>query len=168
MSSGPMDSTPRDQQLAERLRQAVRSQEAPPELAVKIRQRLDEERRVGRSGSGLAMLWMPAAAALVISIAAGIVFWVVRALLALNPWMALRWPIKKIAALFGILSAVLYTLLVGAPLPTLRSVLMTGLVMGAVIADRSPIRVSRALRRAATTSRDSAWSPSPTRSRGRC
>lgn len=74
-----------------------------------------------------------------VGIAAGIVFWVVRALLALSPWMALRWPIKKIAALFGILSAVLYTLLVGAPLPTLRSVLMTGLVMGAVIADRSPI-----------------------------
>ncbi|QOY85527.1 hypothetical protein [Paludibaculum fermentans] len=74
MSSGPMDSTPRDQQLAERLRQAVRSQEAPPELAVKIRQRLDEERRAGRSGFGLAMVWLPAAAALVISIAAGIVY----------------------------------------------------------------------------------------------
>ncbi|MDQ2101359.1 ComEC/Rec2 family competence protein [Azospirillum isscasi] len=74
-----------------------------------------------------------------VGIAAGIVFWVVRALLALSPWMALRWPIKKIAALCGILSAVLYTLLVGAPLPTLRSVLMTGLIMGAVIADRSPI-----------------------------
>ncbi len=74
-----------------------------------------------------------------VGIAAGIVFWVVRALLALSPWVALRWPIKKIAALCGILSAILYTLLVGAPLPTLRSVLMTGLVMGAVIADRSPI-----------------------------
>ncbi|KAA1053476.1 DNA internalization-related competence protein ComEC/Rec2 [Azospirillum argentinense] len=74
-----------------------------------------------------------------VGIAAGIVFWVVRALLALVPWVALRWPIKKIAALAGILSAILYTLLVGAPLPTLRSVLMTGLVMGAVIADRSPI-----------------------------
>ncbi|WP_448202912.1 ComEC/Rec2 family competence protein [Azospirillum sp. sgz302134] len=74
-----------------------------------------------------------------VGIAAGIVFWVVRALLALVPWIALRWPIKKIAAAFGIVSAMAYTMLVGAPVPTVRSVLMTGLIMGAVIADRSPL-----------------------------
>ncbi len=74
-----------------------------------------------------------------VGIAAGILFYVVRALLALVPFVALRWPIKKIAALFGILSALAYTLLVGAPLPTVRSVLMTGLVMGAVMLDRDPL-----------------------------
>lgn len=74
-----------------------------------------------------------------VGIAAGIVFWVVRALLALVPWIALRWPIKKIAAALGIVSAVAYTMLVGAPVPTVRSVLSTGLIMGAVILDRSPI-----------------------------
>ena len=74
-----------------------------------------------------------------VGIAAGILFYVVRALLALVPAIALRWPIKKIAALFGILSALAYTLLVGAPLPTVRSVLMTGMVMGAIMLDRHPL-----------------------------
>lgn len=74
-----------------------------------------------------------------VGIAAGILFYVVRALLAAVPYIALRWPIKKIAALFGILSALAYTLLVGAPLPTVRSVLMTGMVMGAIMLDRHPL-----------------------------
>ncbi|WP_245986015.1 ComEC/Rec2 family competence protein [Azospirillum thermophilum] len=74
-----------------------------------------------------------------VGIAAGILYHLVRALLALVPFVALRWPIKKIAALSGILSALAYTMLVGAPLPTLRSVLMTGLVMVAIIADRDPL-----------------------------
>ncbi|CAO3420614.1 ComEC/Rec2 family competence protein [Azospirillum doebereinerae] len=74
-----------------------------------------------------------------VGIAAGILFYVVRALLASVPYIALRWPIKKIAAVFGILSALAYTLLVGAPLPTVRSVLMTGLIMGAVVLDRDPL-----------------------------
>lgn len=74
-----------------------------------------------------------------VGIAAGILFYVVRALLALVPFIALRWPIKKIAALFGILSALAYTMLVGAPLPTVRSVLMTGMVMGAIMLDRHPL-----------------------------
>ncbi|ANC93071.1 DUF4131 domain-containing protein [Azospirillum humicireducens] len=74
-----------------------------------------------------------------VGIAAGILFYVARALLALVPYAALRWPIKKIAALFGILSALAYTLLVGAPLPTVRSVLMTGMIMGAIMLDRHPL-----------------------------
>lgn len=74
-----------------------------------------------------------------VGIAAGIVFWVVRALLALVPWIALRWPIKKIAAVFGIVSALAYTMLVGAPVPTVRSVLTTGLIMGAIVVDRFPL-----------------------------
>ncbi|GLR78119.1 ComEC/Rec2 family competence protein [Azospirillum oryzae] len=74
-----------------------------------------------------------------VGIAAGILFYVVRALLAAVPYIALRWPIKKIAALFGIVSALAYTLLVGAPLPTVRSVLMTGMVMGAIMLDRHPL-----------------------------
>ncbi|MBK1836148.1 ComEC/Rec2 family competence protein [Azospirillum sp. YIM B02556] len=74
-----------------------------------------------------------------VGIAAGILFYVVRAMLAAVPYIALRWPIKKIAALFGILSALAYTMLVGAPLPTVRSVLMTGMVMGAIMLDRHPL-----------------------------
>lgn len=73
-----------------------------------------------------------------IGLVAGIMFMVVRALLALVEPVALRWPIKKIAAVCGLLAAVGYTLVVGAPVPTLRSVLMTGLALIAVLADRDP------------------------------
>lgn len=59
-----------------------------------------------------------------------------RAFLALFPWIALRWPIKKISAAISILGTSLYTLLVGADAPTVRSALMTGIVMFAILTDR--------------------------------
>lgn len=62
-----------------------------------------------------------------------------RFLAALIPWIALRWPIKKIAAAAAILGTTLYTLLVGADAPTLRSALMTGIVLFAVIVDRKAL-----------------------------
>lgn len=98
---------------------------------------IPEETMEAFRNSGLAHLL--SISGLHVGIAAGILFYVVRALLALVPYVALRWPIKKIAAVFGILSALAYTLLVGAPLPTVRSVLMTGLVMGAILLDRDPL-----------------------------
>lgn len=73
-----------------------------------------------------------------IALVAGIVFFTVRALLALSETAALVLPIKKIAAAMGVLAAAGYILIVGAPVPTLRSVLMTGVVMGAIILDRHP------------------------------
>jgi competence protein ComEC len=85
-----------------------------------------------------------------IGLAAGLVFVTVRALLALIPAVALRWPLKKIAAAAGLVAAVAYTLLVGAPVPALRSVLMTGLALAAMIAGRDPLSM-RAIAFAATT-----------------
>lgn len=73
-----------------------------------------------------------------IGLVAGLVFFAVRALLALAEPVALRWSIKKIAAVCGLLAAVGYTLVVGGPVPTLRSVLMTGLALVAVLVDRDP------------------------------
>lgn len=74
MSSEPMDSTPMDEQLAVRLRQAVRSQPVPPELTVKIRQRLDAEQERGRQGIWRAAVWLPVAAALILCISAGLAY----------------------------------------------------------------------------------------------
>lgn len=73
-----------------------------------------------------------------IGLVAGIVMYVVRALLALFPYVALRWPCKKIAAVCGLLAAAAYTGLVGPSAPALRSTLMTGLALAAVMADRNP------------------------------
>lgn len=73
-----------------------------------------------------------------IGLVAGIVFFTLRAMLALVEPLALHWPIKKIAAVAAIAAALAYTVLVGAPVPTLRSVLMTGLALIAVVVDRDP------------------------------
>jgi competence protein ComEC len=87
--------------------------------------------------SGLAHLL--AISGLHVGLAAGGVLFAVRALLAAVPALALRWPIKKVAAVAAFLAAAAYTLLVGAPVPTLRALLMTGLVLLAVLVDRSAI-----------------------------
>lgn len=73
-----------------------------------------------------------------IGLVAGIVMYVVRALLALTPYVALRWPCKKIAAVAGLAAAAAYTLLIGPSAPTVRSVLMTGLALAAIMIDRNP------------------------------
>lgn len=73
-----------------------------------------------------------------IGLVAGIVMYAVRALLALFPYVALHWPCKKIAAVCGLLAAAAYTALVGPSAPALRSTLMTGLALAAVMADRNP------------------------------
>lgn len=73
-----------------------------------------------------------------IGLVAGLVFFGLRALLAGVEPLALGWPIKKWAAVAAVLAAGAYTLLVGAPVPTQRAMLMTGLMMLAVLVDRSP------------------------------
>ncbi len=72
-----------------------------------------------------------------------LVYFPLRAMLALIPWVALRYPIKKWAAIGAILSTLAYTFLVGSQAATLRSMLMTGIAMIAIIADRraQPMRL---------------------------
>jgi competence protein ComEC len=71
-----------------------------------------------------------------IGLVAGLVFAVVRMLLALFPSVALRYPIKKWAAIAAFLATVFYTFLAGATVPTQRSFVMMGLVLLAVVFDR--------------------------------
>ena len=72
-----------------------------------------------------------------------LVYFPLRAFFALIPWIALRYPIKKWAAFGAILSTGAYTLLVGSQAATLRSMLMTGVAMLAILADRraAPMRL---------------------------
>ena len=60
----------------------------------------------------------------------------IRAALAAVPAVALRWPIKKWAALAALLGALGYLILTGATVPTQRAFMMTALVALAVVADR--------------------------------
>ncbi|ODS00906.1 hypothetical protein AUC68_13310 [Methyloceanibacter methanicus] len=72
-------------------------------------------------------------------IMAGSVFWLVRAMLAFVPGIALRFPIKKWAAAIALLAAGFYLVLSGASVPTVRAFLMMGIVMVAIMLDRPPI-----------------------------
>ena len=73
------------------------------------------------------------------ALVAGVVFFVVRALLALSPMLAMRHAIKKWAALAALIAAFFYLLLSGAEVATQRSFIMTGIVLVAVILDRSAL-----------------------------
>lgn len=73
------------------------------------------------------------------SLAAGLVFFVVRGGLALVPAVALRRPIKKWAAAVALVTTFFYMLLAGAPVPAQRSFLMAGIVLVAVLLDRAAL-----------------------------
>ncbi len=69
-------------------------------------------------------------------LAAGTIFWLVRALLALSQTLALRFQVKKIAALAAMLGAVAYCVFSGAEVATVRSLIMTLVMLGAILVDR--------------------------------
>ncbi|MDH3967421.1 MAG: ComEC family competence protein [Rhodospirillales bacterium] len=87
--------------------------------------------------SGLAHLL--AISGLHMGLVAGLLFFALRALMALAPALALRQPIKKWAAIAAACGAFAYLCLVGAPVPTQRAFLMVSLVLLAVVLDRSAL-----------------------------
>ncbi|MGP9821833.1 ComEC/Rec2 family competence protein [Salinarimonas sp. NSM] len=72
-------------------------------------------------------------------LAAGTVFFGLRALLAAVPALALAWPIKKIAAGAAILAGALYCVFSGSAVATERALIMTTIVFGAVLLDRTAL-----------------------------
>lgn len=86
--------------------------------------------------SGLAH--MLAISGLHVGMVSAIVFFMVRGGLALFPSIALQQPIKKYAAVAALLAAFGYMLLVGSTVPTVRAMLMTGIVLFAIMIDRNP------------------------------
>ncbi|HML11827.1 MAG TPA: ComEC/Rec2 family competence protein [Xanthobacteraceae bacterium] len=73
------------------------------------------------------------------AVVAGVVFFLVRAVLAIIPGFAVRRPIKKWAALAALAAATFYLLLSGAEVATQRSYYMTAFVLGAVLIDRQAL-----------------------------
>jgi len=71
-----------------------------------------------------------------LALVAGAVFWLVRAVLALSPALALRYPIKKWAATAALAIATLYLGISGSEVATVRSWLMLAIMLGAVLLDR--------------------------------
>jgi competence protein ComEC len=71
-----------------------------------------------------------------LALVAGAVFWLVRALLALSPALALNYPIKKWAAGTALAAATFYLGISGAEVATVRSWLMLAVMLSAVLLDR--------------------------------
>ena len=69
-------------------------------------------------------------------LAAGVFFALARGLLALSPALALGWPIKKIAAVVGMVAASAYCVFSGAEVATERSLVMILVMQGAILFDR--------------------------------
>jgi competence protein ComEC len=99
---------------------------------------ITEEVKQAFRDSGLSHLL--AIAGLHLGLVGAFVFFAVRGGLALIPPIALRYPIKKIAAGITLLVLACYLLLSGAAIPTQRAFVMNGLVFGAIIIDR--LRIS--------------------------
>ena len=75
------------------------------------------------------------------SLAALIVYSSVRFLLSLYPPLALRLPVKKIAAGVGLVSSFAYLMIAGYPVPAVRSFVMIACVMVAILVDRVGISI---------------------------
>ncbi|MBB3019957.1 competence protein ComEC [Microvirga lupini] len=74
-------------------------------------------------------------------LAAGTFFWLVRALLSLGSTVALLWPVKKIAAVAAMIGATIYCIFSGSDVATERSLIMTLVMFGAVLADRPALSI---------------------------
>ncbi|WP_085902095.1 ComEC/Rec2 family competence protein [Kiloniella majae] len=72
---------------------------------------------------------------------AGILFFVIRFVLALFPSVALNFPIKKIAAIAAIFFCFFYLLLINHPLSAQRAFIMIAVSLSAVVLDRKALSI---------------------------
>jgi competence protein ComEC len=73
------------------------------------------------------------------AVVAGVIFFVIRALLALSATLALNYPIKKWAAAGALCAATGYLILSGAEVATQRAYVMTAIVLLGVMVDRAAL-----------------------------
>ncbi len=73
------------------------------------------------------------------AVVVGGVIFLVRRLMGLWPWMALRLPVRALAMLCGAVAGLGYTLLAGGQVPTVRSLLATLIVLLGLVAGRDAI-----------------------------
>jgi len=99
---------------------------------------ISEEDKQAFRDSGLSHLL--AIAGLHLGLVGAFVFFAVRGALALFPAIALRYPIKKIAAGVALLALTCYLLISGAAIPTERAFVMNGIAFAAIMIDR--LRIS--------------------------
>ncbi len=102
-------------------------------------ERADIPKRVNDSLRDSGLFHVLSISGLHMTLVAGGVFWIVRALLALVPPLALRWPVKKIAAVAALAAGLFYMLLADSGPATARSYIMIAVMFTAVLIDRPAI-----------------------------
>jgi competence protein ComEC len=125
--------------IADRIRAHLPEREAGFAVALITGERsgLDKDMREALQLSGLAHIL--AISGLHMSLVAGGVFWLVRALLALWPLLALNYPVKKFAAMAALAAAGFYLLISGQAIATQRAFIMLSVMFLAVLLGRSAI-----------------------------
>lgn len=98
---------------------------------------ISEGDKQAMQNSGLAHLL--AVSGLNVGLFASSIFFALRFLMALWPQFALRYPVKKIAAFAAFFAACFYLVLAGFVIPAQRAVIMIGMMLVAVMLDRSPL-----------------------------
>lgn len=106
-------------------------------LMIGQRSSIAEEDMEAIRGAGLAH--MLAISGLHVGLLSGVVFFALRFGMAMFPAFALRYPIKKYAAIGAMLAASCYMLVAGATIPTQRALISVVVIFIAVLLDRSPI-----------------------------
>jgi competence protein ComEC len=124
--------------IAEKIQEVTIEPQSSVLIALMTGQRgaIEEADKEALRGAGLAHLL--AISGLHVGMVAGVIFFFSRLILAGFPMLALKYPIKKWAAAIALIGAFFYTLTVGGTIPTQRALIMTGLMMVAIMFDRSP------------------------------
>jgi competence protein ComEC len=95
---------------------------------------ISEEDEAALRDAGLAHVL--AIAGLHMALMGGGIFWLLRAVLAAVPWIALNYPIKKWAALGALAASAFYLTISGAAPSAVRAFVMLAMVMVAILLDR--------------------------------
>lgn len=104
------------------------------------RGRISERSLTHMRDSGLAHLL--AISGLHVGLFTGLLFAVCRAVLAILIPVALRYPVKKWAAVLSLIGAFGYLIVTGATIPTQRAFLMISLALIAIVLDRVPVSMT--------------------------
>ncbi len=119
-----------------RVRQAIRGPIGSFADAVITGERASIPRSMNESLQASGLFHILSISGLHMALVAGGAFWMLRALLALSPRLALQYPVKKWAAGFAICVGLLYMLLADSGAATERSFIMIAVVFFAVLVDR--------------------------------
>ncbi len=122
--------------LFRRIRMAAPGQDGAIVAAIVTgkREAIDEASEAALRDSGLAHLL--AISGLHMGLATGLIFFGVRFLLAIHPWIALHAPIKKFAAIAALFSGFLYLILSGSGWSARRAFIMSAIMFISILIDR--------------------------------